>query len=91
MAARRKNAQKSSPQGGGKKAKGAKPKKAKAAKAAKVAKEVSPGPPLEVVMSIVTGIMILAAVIMVDYARGQRFGTGVLAPDAYVAPVAATE
>jgi len=88
MAARRKNAKKAAPQGGGKQAKAAKPKKAKAVK---VAKEISPGPPLEVVMSIVTGVMILAAVIMVDHARGQRFGSGVLAPNAYVAPVAAIE
>jgi hypothetical protein len=85
MAARRKNAKKAAPakKGGGKKAKSAKPKKAKAAKEPK---EVSPGPPVEVVMSIVTGIMMIAALVLVDYARGQNFGSGMMFSDNYEAP-----
>lgn len=83
MAARRKNAKKAAPKGGGKKAKAAKPKKAKAAKEPKV---VSPGPPIEVVMSIVTGIMMIAALVLVDYAKGHQFGSGMIFKDSYEAP-----
>ena len=66
--------------GGGKKAK---PKKAKAAKEPK---EVSPGPPIEVVMSIVTGIMMIAALVLVDFAKGKQFGGGMFFKDSYEAP-----
>lgn len=84
MAARRKNAKKAAPaKGGGKKAKAAKPAKAKVAKEPK---EVSPGPPVEVVMSIVTGIMMIAALVLVDYARGQSFGEGMMFSAKYEAP-----
>ncbi len=83
MAARRKNAKKAAPKKGGGKAKAAKPKKANAAKEPK---EVSPGPPVEVVMSIVTGIMMIAALVLVDFARGQSFGEGMMFKDRYEAP-----
>lgn len=84
MAARRKNAKNAAPaKGGGKKAKAAKPKKAKVVKEPK---EVSPGPPVEVVMSIVTGIMMIAALVLVDYARGQNFGNGMMFSANYEAP-----
>ncbi|MGB0951985.1 MAG: hypothetical protein ACPG31_02055, partial [Planctomycetota bacterium] len=71
MAARRRNAKKAAPKGAAKKTKAPKAKKAKAAKEPKV---VNPGPPVEVVLSIVTGIMLLAAVVLVDYAAGTSYG-----------------
>ncbi|MFK5954955.1 MAG: hypothetical protein QM477_00765 [Planctomycetota bacterium] len=74
MAARRRNAKKAAPaKGGGKKAP-----KAKKAKKVKEAKEVSPGPPMEVVLSIVTAVMLLAAVIMIDHSSGTNYGMGAL-------------
>jgi len=81
MAARRRNAKKATPKKGS--AKKAKAPKAKKAKAAKEPKEVSPGPPVEVVLSIVTGIMLLAAVVLVDYAAGKSYGKGALFADSY--------
>jgi hypothetical protein len=85
MAARRKSAKKAAPKkGGGKKAKGAK--KPKKAKVAKEPKEIKPGPPVEIVMSIVTGILLIAALVLVDYARGVKFGTGGMFADKYEAP-----
>ena len=79
MAARRRNAKKAAPKkGGGKKAP-----KAKKAKKVKEPKEISPGPPIEVVLSIVTAVMLLAAVIMIDHSSGTHYGTGVLFADSY--------
>ena len=40
-------------------------------------------PPVEVVLSIVTGIMLLAAVVLVDYAAGKSYGKGALFADSY--------
>ncbi len=78
MAARRRTAKKAAPKGGGKKAKAP---KAKKAKAKKEPREVSPGPPIEVVLSIVTAVMLLAAVIMIDHSSGTHYGMGALFSD----------
>ena len=79
MAARRRTAKKATPKkGGGKKAP-----KAKKAKAKKEPKEVSPGPPIEVVLSIVTAMMLLAAVIMIDHSSGTHYGMGALFSENY--------
>ena len=85
MAARRKTAKKKAApkKGAAKKQKAAKPKKKAAPKEPK---EVKPGPPVEVVMSVVTGLMILATVLLVDYARGVKYGTGSIFGDKYEAP-----
>ncbi len=81
MASRRRNA-KAAPK---KAAKSAKPKKASAKKpkAAKEPKEVAPGPPTEIVAVIITGIMLLAAVVLVDYAKGKNYGSGMFFADSY--------
>lgn len=83
MAARRRNAKKAAPKKAA--AKKSKAPKAQKAKAVKEPKEVSPGPPVEVVLSIVTGIMLLAAVVLVDYAAGKSYGKGTLFADSYSA------
>lgn len=82
MAARRRNAKKAAPKKAAAKSKAP---KAKKAKAVKEPKEINPGPPVEVVLSIVTGIMLLAAVVLVDYAAGKSFGEGTLFADSYSA------
>ena len=75
MAARRRNAKKAASKKGA-------PKKPKVKKI-KEPKEVSPRPPIEVVLCIVTGLMLLAAVILVDYSAGHNYGTGGLFADSY--------
>ncbi len=77
MAARRRNAKKAAPKKAAKKAKAPK------AKAAKAPKEVSPGPPVEVVLCIVTGLMLLAAVVLVDYTAGHKYGAGAMFAGSY--------
>ncbi len=70
MAARRRTAKKARPaKGGGKPAK-------KAGKQAKEPKEIKPGPPMEVVVAIITAVMLISAVALVDYKTGSTYGTG---------------
>lgn len=55
--------------------------KAKAApakeKKVKEPKQVRPGPPVESVLAIVTGLMLLASIVLVDYVKGRDYGTGI--------------
>ena len=86
MASRRRAAGNTS--GGAKanrKGKGAKTAKGKKKKAPKVKKDkvIKPGPPVEIVLCIVTGLMLIVAVVLVDLAAGQQFGFGTLFADQY--------
>lgn len=84
MASRRRNAKAAAPaKGKNKGAKAAKPKKA--AKQPKQAKEVKPGPPVEIVAVILTGVMLIAAIVMVDYVKGTKYGTGMFFAGSYEA------
>ena len=65
------------------KGKGAKGKKKKAPKVKKE-KVIKPGPPVEVVLCIVTGLMLIVAVVLVDLAAGQQFGLGTLFAGQYL-------
>jgi hypothetical protein len=67
MAAKRKKKATKPAKGGGKQAK---PKKDKEPK------EIKPGPPVESVMAVVTGILLLVAILMIDYSRGAQNGDG---------------
>jgi hypothetical protein len=60
--------------------------KAKKKKAPKVQKErvIKPGPPVEVVLCVVTGLMLIVAVVLVDLAVGQQFGLGTLFAGEYL-------
>ena len=72
MAGRRKKAAKPDK---GKKGKEAKPHKAKAPKEPK---EIKPGPPVESVMLIVTGLMLIGAIVVLDFVKGRDYGTGMM-------------
>lgn len=71
----------------------AKPARAKAPKAAQAPKQpkvkepkvVSPGPPVESVMAILTGVMLLVAFVLVDYTKGRDYGTGLFFKGSYEA------
>ena len=63
-------------------AKPAKDKKAKAPKD-KEPKEIKPGPPVESVVAVVTGLMLVVALLMFDYARGVHYGEGMFFGDKY--------
>jgi len=80
MASRRRNTKSAPPQ-----KKGAKAPKQKKAKQVKQPKEVKPGPPVEVVAVILTGVMLIAALLMVDYVKGSKYGTGMLFAGSYEA------
>jgi len=82
MASRRRNTKAAAPAKGKKGAKAAKPKKTKQPKQAK---EVKPGPPVEVVAVILTGVMLIAAVVMLDYVKGTKYGTGMFFAGSYEA------
>ena len=71
---------------GHRKGKGGKAAKTKNKKAPKVQKEtvIQPGPPVEVVLCVVTGLMLIVAVVLVDLAAGQQFGFGTLFSDQYL-------
>lgn len=56
------------------------PKKEKKAKEPKVER---PGPPVESVLAVVTGILLLAAFVLVDYTKGRDYGTGLLFKGSY--------
>lgn len=58
------------------KRKAAKPAKEKKAKAVKEPKEIKPGPPVESVIAVVTGLVLVVALFMFDYARGLHYGEG---------------
>ncbi len=58
------------------KRKAAKPAKEKKAKAPKEPKEIKPGPPVESVVAVVTGLMLVVALLMFDFARGKHYGEG---------------
>ncbi|HIA38694.1 MAG TPA: hypothetical protein EYN86_04215 [Planctomycetes bacterium] len=86
MAARRRAAAKASGgTTGRRKGKGAKPAKNKKKKALKVKKDkvIKPGPPVEVVLCIVTGLMLIVALVLIDYSNGSQFGEGMLFADHY--------
>jgi|GEM_PF-5401253 len=59
-------------------AKPAKGKKGKEAKAPKEPKEIKPGPPVESVMLIVTGLMLIGAIVVLDFVKGRDYGTGMM-------------
>ena len=66
-------------------AKLAKGKKGGGAKAqkAKEPKEIKPGPPVESVMLIVTGLMLIAAIVVLDFVKGRDYGTGMMFANKY--------
>ena len=61
----------------GKKGGGAKAQKAKEPK------EIKPGPPVESVMLIVTGLMLIAAIVVLDFVKGRDYGTGMMFANKY--------
>lgn len=66
----------------------AKPARAKApapqkVKKVKEIKEAKPGPPVESMLALVTGIMLLAAIVLVDYTKGRDYGTGMFFKGSY--------
>ncbi len=69
------------------KRKAAKPAKKGTAKkkAPKEAKEIKPGPPVESVVALVTGLVLVVAILMLDYARGKNYGEGMLFKGSYAA------
>lgn len=50
--------------------------KAKTVKAPKEPKEIKPGPPFESVMLVVTGLMLIAALVTLDFVKGRDYGQG---------------
>jgi hypothetical protein len=54
------------------------------AKKEKEPKEIKPGPPVESVMAVVTGILLLVAILMIDYARGSQNGDGNFFSEKYI-------
>ena len=67
-----------------------KPTKGKAAppgkeKRVKQPKEVKPGPPVESVLALVTGLMLITAFFLVDYTKGRDYGTGLFFKGQYEA------
>lgn len=63
-------------------AKGGKPAKQKKEKEPK---EIKPGPPVESVMILVTGLLLLTAYVMMDYVKGKNYGEGMFFKDSYAA------
>lgn len=70
-----------------------KPAKGKAApakeKKLKEPKEIKPGPPVESVLALVTGVLLVAAFVLVDYTKGRDYGTGMFFKGKYEAARAA--
>ncbi|MDP6963408.1 MAG: hypothetical protein QGF46_04500 [Planctomycetota bacterium] len=83
MAARRRAAAKSGGAKGRRKA--AKPAKGKKKKAAKAKKDkvIKPGPPVEIVMCVVTGLLLISALVLIDYSAGLHFGEAMFFADQY--------
>lgn len=75
MAAKKRKAK-----GGGKPAKAQKPAKQKKEKEPK---EIKPGPPVESVMIVATGLMLIVAIFMLDYVKGKHYGEGMMFADSY--------
>lgn len=76
MAAKRKKKAAKPAKGGGKPAK---------QKKEKEPKEIKPGPPVESVMILVTGLLLLTAVVMMDYVKGKNYGEGMFFKESYAA------
>lgn len=74
MAAKRKKKAAKPAKGGGKPAK---------QKKEKEPKEIKPGPPVESVMILVTGLLLLTAVVMMDYVKGKNYGEGMFFKESY--------
>lgn len=79
MAAQRRPA-KSAP---AKERKPAKPARAAAPSKPAVAEEEKPSMPLESVLAVCTGIMLIAALLLVDYEKGAHYGTGMFFAGSY--------
>jgi hypothetical protein len=73
------------------KRKAAKPAKEKKAKAVKEPKEIKPGPPVESVIAVVTGLVLVGALLMFDYANGKHYGKGMFFAGKYDELKAAAE
>tara|TARA_B100000959_G_C14696602_1_gene507026 strand:+ start:151 stop:399 length:249 start_codon:yes stop_codon:yes gene_type:complete len=80
MAARRKKAAKKAP----KKSKGKAP-KAKKEKKVKEPKVIKPGPPLESVLLLVTGLLLIGALFTLDFVKGRDYEEGMLFKGEYQA------
>ena len=80
MAARRKKAAKKAP----KKSKGKAP-KAKKEKKLKEPKVIKPGPPLESVLLLVTGLLLIGALLTLDFVKGRDYEEGMLFKGEYQA------
>ena len=80
MAARRKKAAKKTP----KKSKGKAP-KAKKEKKLKEPKVIKPGPPLESVLLLVTGLLLIGALFTLDFVKGRDYEEGLLFKGEYQA------
>lgn len=61
----------------------AKPAKAAKQKKEKAPKEIKPGPPVESVLAITTGLLLIVALLMVDYAKGTFYGEGMFFKGSY--------
>ncbi|RMH00819.1 MAG: hypothetical protein D6702_13035 [Planctomycetota bacterium] len=62
----------------------AKPRRAeRAAKAAPVADEEKPAMPLESALAVATGIMLIVALLLLDYEKGAHYGTGMFFKGSY--------
>lgn len=66
-----------------------KPAKGKSApakeKKVKQPKEIKPGPPVESVLALVTGLLLVTAFVLVDYTKGRDYGTGLFFKGKYEA------
>ena len=52
--------------------------KVKKTKAPKEPKEIKPGPPFESVMLVVTGLMLIVALVTLDFVKGRDYGEGLM-------------
>ncbi len=66
-----------------------KPAKGKAGSAmekqVKEPREIKPGPPVESVVALVTGLLLVVAFFLVDYTKGRDYGTGLFFKGKYEA------
>ena len=46
-------------------------------------KEIKPGPPVEAVMAIATALLLVVALVMLDYVKGVHYGEGSFFADSY--------
>jgi len=54
-------------------------------KKVKEVKEIKPGPPVESVLAVITGLMLLASIVLIDYVKGRDYGTGMFFKGSYSA------